>query len=160
MMRYFEGCRTAEDVKARYRECAKKLHPDCGGNAADFRAMMEEYKVIFDRLKTVHVNQAGETYEKETDETPEAFADIINKVIHLDGVTVEIIGAWVWLTGATMLYKDDIKKAGFWWSKSKKAWYWNGSERKSRRRGRYSMKGLRNHWGSRTVEEEEQKRLA
>ena len=148
MMKYFKDCKTAEDVKSRYRELAKKLHPDCGGDAEQFKAMMNEYKDAFERLKSIHVNQAGETYEKETTETPEAFAEIINKVIHFDGVHVEIIGSWVWLTGATMLYKEEIKAAGFWWSKTKKAWYWNGSDQKTRRRGRYSMEGLRNHWGT------------
>lgn len=160
MMRYFTGCKTAEDVKSLYRELAKKLHPDCGGNAEEFKAMMNEYRDAFNRLKGVHVNQAGETYEKETTETPEEFADIINEVIHFDGVNVEIIGSWVWLTGATMIYKDEIKAAGFWWSKTKKAWYWNGSDKKTTRRGRYSMDGLRNHWGSQAVKEEEQRKLA
>ena len=121
---------------------------------------MNEYREAFERLKTVHVNQAGETYEKETTETPEQFAEIINKVIHFDGVNVEIIGSWVWLTGATMIYKDEIKAAGFWWSKTKKAWYYNGSDKKTTHRGRYSMDGLRDHWGAQTIEKEEQRKLA
>ena len=160
MKRYFTECRTAEDVKARYRELAKRLHPDCGGDAEQFKTMMNEYREAFERLKTVHVNQAGETYEKETTETPEQFAEIINKVIHFDGVNVEIIGSWVWLTGATMIYKDEIKAAGFWWSKTKKAWYYNGSDKKTTNRGRYSMDGLRDHWGAQTIEKEEQRKLA
>lgn len=160
-MKWFEGCRTAEDVKARYRTLAKELHPDCGGNAEEFKSMMNEYKTAFEKLKNIHTTRDGETYEKETNETPEEFMDIINRVIHFEGVTVEIIGSWVWLTGNTMIYKDQIKAAGFWWSNSKKAWYYNGSERKTRRRGRYSMDGLRNHWGSQTVtEEDKQRKLA
>lgn len=160
MFRYFKDCNTIEDVKRRYRELAKKLHPDCGGNAEEFKKMSEEYTRAFETYKNIHVNAEGETYEKETTETPEQFAEIINRVIHFDGVNVEIIGSWVWLTGSTMLYKDEIKAAGFWWSKTKKAWYWNGSDQKSRRRGRYNMTELRQKWGTQEVEKEEQRKLA
>ena len=59
-----------------------------------------------------------------------------------------------------MIYKDEIKAAGFWWSKSKRAWYYNGSDKKSKRRGRYSMDGLRAKWGYTEVNTEEQKKLA
>lgn len=160
-MTYFKNCRTIEDVKKAYRELAKKLHPDCGGDAEAFKVMMNEYKIAFEKYKNIHTNFEGETYEKETTETPEQFADIINKVIHFEGVTVEIIGSWVWLSGATMLYKDEIKAAGFWWSKSKKAWYWNGETTKTKRRGRYKLDELRNRWGSQEItEKEKQPRLS
>ena len=159
-MKYFRECRTIEDVKRVYRELAKKLHPDCGGDAEAFKSMQAEYTEAFNRLKNIHTTQTGETYEKETTETPEQFADIINKVIHFDGVTVEIIGSWIWLTGNTMIYREEIKKTGFWWSKSKQAWYYNGSDKKTRRRGRYSMDGLRDHWGAQEVKAEERRKLA
>lgn len=32
------------DIKKRFRELAKKYHPDTGGNAAEFIEMMEKYK--------------------------------------------------------------------------------------------------------------------
>ena len=157
-MKWFKDCKTCEDVKQLYRKLAKELHPDCGGDAEMFKAMFAEYTEAFERLKTIHVNREGETYEKDYGETAERFANIINKVIHFDGVVVEIIGSWVWLTGSTLIYKDAIKEAGFWWSSSKKAWYWNGSTVKSRRRGRFDMNGLRSHWGSTVVKEDEEDR--
>ena len=157
---YFKDCRTCEDVKQMYKKWAKQLHPDCGGDAEKFKAMSAEYEKAFEAYKNIHVNAEGETYQKETTETPEQYAEIINKIIHFDGVHVEIIGSWIWLTGNTMLYKDEIKAAGFWWSKTKKAWYYNGDDKKTRRRGRYNMEELRNRWGSVEVEKEEQRKLA
>lgn len=159
-MDYFKGCKTIEDVKSAFKEYAKRLHPDCGGDAEQFKNMMQDYSKAFERLKRVHVNASGETYEKETTETPEQFADIIEKIIHFDGVKIEIIGSWIWLSRSTMLYKDDIKAAGFWWSKSKKAWYYSGDDHHGRRRGHYSMSGLRQKWGTMEVETEEQRKLA
>lgn len=162
MNKYFNGCRTIEDVKKVFKELAKALHPDNGGDAEAFKAMMQEYQAAFNRYKNTHTNAAGETYtsDKETTETPEQFAEIINKIIFMDGVKIEIIGSWVWLSGNTMIYKDEIKAAGFWWSKSKKAWYYTGEKEHHKRRGHYSMNGLRDKWGSVEVEREEQKRLA
>lgn len=155
---FFKDCHTCEDVKKTYHKWAKKLHPDEQGNAEEFKRMSAEYERAFEAFKNIHVNAEGESYEKESTETPEQFKDIIDKVIHFDGVNVEIIGSWVWLTGSTMIYKEQIKAAGFWWSKSKKAWYWNGSTEKTKRRGRYSMDGLREKWGSQEVKEDEKTR--
>lgn len=163
-MKYFESCRTAEEVKATFYKLAKELHPDNGGDAESFKAMMAEYKIVFDRLKNTHTTKEGTTYQKTgeqaTTETPEQFADIINKVIFFDGVKVEIIGSWVWLTGKTLEYKDEIKAAGFFWSRSKKAWYYNGDTKRTHRRGHYSMDGLRDHWGAETVRKEQRGRIA
>ena len=82
-------------------------------------------------------------------ETPEEYASIIEALMGMDGVNIEIIGSWIWCTGNTMQHHEAIKSLGFWWSKSKKAWYYTGSANtKPRRRGRYNMDGLRNHWGT------------
>ena len=41
---YFKGCSTKAELKRRYRQLCKKLHPDCPrGNAESFRIMMAEY---------------------------------------------------------------------------------------------------------------------
>lgn len=164
-MKYYSKCETIEDVKATFKKLVKQLHPDNGGDAEEFKAMMNEYAEAFKRLKNVHKTQEGETYtaHQESQETPEQFADLIEKLMKMDGVKIEIIGSWIWLTGNTMMYKEAIKELHFFWSKSKKAWYFNGDEKKSRRRGRYSMDTLRSHWGTQEVgtgKEDTSKRIA
>lgn len=159
-MKYFKDCKTVEDVKAAFKEWAKKLHPDCGGNAEEFKSMMAEYEIAFNRYKDIHIKSDGSTYKKTTTETAQEYASIINAVIHMDGVIIEIIGSWVWLEGNTYIYKDQIKEAGFWYSKSKKAWYHNGEKKHTKRRGRYSLDAIKDLYGCETVETEEQKKLA
>ena len=46
-MKYFiNSPYTAETLKSEYRELCKKLHPDTGGDAEDFKMMMNEYETI------------------------------------------------------------------------------------------------------------------
>lgn len=151
MKKYFQDCHTIEDVKRTYKEWAKKLHPDNGGSEEEFKAMAAEYEKAFERLKSVHASKDGGTYEEESQEVPEEFAGIINACIAFENVKIEIIGSWVWLTGNTFVYKDIIKDLGFFWSKSKKAWYYTGETEKSFKRGHYSMDGVRQKWGTTEV---------
>lgn len=96
-MKYFKDCRTIEEVKQAFKDLVKRLHPDNGGNEEEFKTMMQDYNTAFNLYKNIHTNAAGETYESErkTTETPEQFAEIINKVIFMEGVKIEIIGSWV-----------------------------------------------------------------
>ena len=151
-MKYFTNCKTAEDVKATFKDLAKKLHPDNGGDAEAFKAMMQEYTTAYNRLKDVHANAAGETYKKATTQTAEQFADIITQIISCDGLQIEICGSWVWVTGNTYAHRETLKKAGFTWSKSKRAWYNAGEPMTGHRRGRYTMAQIRMMHGSEIVE--------
>ena len=157
---YFSNCRSLEDVKTTFKTLAKQLHPDCGGNAELFKQMMTAYRETFERLKNIHSDSEGKTYQKESAEKPEQYAEIINQVIFFENVTIEIIGSWIWLSGDTYPCKDQLKEIGFHYSSSKKAWYYNGKSDKSFRRGRYSMTKLREKWGSQTVQNQQRAMLA
>ena len=41
-----DGLAVQRDLKAAYRTAAKRLHPDAGGNAADFAQLQEAYRVL------------------------------------------------------------------------------------------------------------------
>lgn len=46
-MKYFKkSSYTAEELKKEFRELANHLHPDHGGNAEEFKAMMAEYSTL------------------------------------------------------------------------------------------------------------------
>lgn len=159
-MKYFENCKTAEDVKKTFHKWAAALHPDNGGSEEDFKAMMTEYTQIFNRLKNIHETASGEEYTKETTETPEQFAEIVNKIIHFDGVKIEIIGSWIWLSGNTYAYKDQIKEAGFFYSKNKKSWYYNGDTERKHHRGHYTMNQLKEKFDVTEIKTEKQAAIA
>ena len=63
-MNYFHYSMTEDQAKARYRELAKKFHPDMtGGNAATMQEINKEYelfkKYLKNPLKSMRPGQAG-----------------------------------------------------------------------------------------------------
>ena len=128
---YFSNINTLDELKKAYRKLAAKLHPDNGGSKEDMQELNLQYEGTFKRVKNHRTAADGTTYTKETDETPEMFRDIIEKIITLDGLDIEIIGDWIWCTGNTYSHKDTLKTLNFQWSSRKKAWFFKGTENKN-----------------------------
>lgn len=145
---YFDNCITAEEVKELYRKLAKKLHPDCGGDPEEFKRMSAEFSKVFDRLKNVHSTADGRTYTKDTGETADRFMEKINSLLHMTGCTVELIGSWIWVTGNTYTYKEELKQAGFRYASKKKAWYFHFEPFKKHSKTDFTIDDLRNTFGS------------
>lgn len=51
MPNYFKKCKSKEDAEKRYRELAKKLHPDVGGTDEDFKNLNFQYKEFLKNLE-------------------------------------------------------------------------------------------------------------
>lgn len=163
-MKWFKDCTCIEDVKHRYRELSKKYHPDMNGGSAESEKIMKqinaEYEKATIRYKNVHKkhtenaeNPAPEV-EPEPVEIPEELAEIVEKIKSLDGIKIEIIGKWIWLTGNTFCYKDIIKSLGFMWAKKKKAWYYHTGEYIKTGYRQKSLNEIKMKYGSATVRTE------
>lgn len=151
--------RTLEELKKQYRTLAMKHHPDCGGNTADMQSINAEYDILFEQLKTVHTTATGDTYTATTNETPEQFKNIINRLIVLEGISIEIIGSWVWVTGNTYQHKEVIKSLMFRWSNSKKAWYLHGDNYHKTSKKTFTLDEIRDLYGSQTITNKPQLKL-
>lgn len=151
MFKYFKDSKTIEDVKATYKALAKQYHPDIAG--AEFTATMQEinseFEKAFEKYKNIHESKDGEQYtaEHQTTETPAEFMEIINKLINCDGLTINIIGRWIWLEGNTYSYKDIIKQLGFKWASNKKSWYWHNEEDGTANRKKMSLEQIKEKYG-------------
>ena len=66
MKNYFEGCSTNETIKTRFKELCKALHPDNGGDAEQFKEMMQQFKQAEKFGWHTFTNAQGEQYEKTT----------------------------------------------------------------------------------------------
>ena len=159
-MKYFNNCKTAEELKKEYRKLAKQLHPDLGGNAEEFKLMQNEYEKMWERLKSVHTNSNGEAYTKETEETPEQFKEIINTLIHLNGIEIEICGSWIWLTGNTKEHKEILKDLKFRYASKKKAWYYHTEPYRKKSKRELTLDEIRDIYGIKRYKKNDEKELA
>lgn len=149
-MKYFNNCHTLEELKAEYRRLAKANHPDHGGDTATMQAINAEYDRLFSILKDQHNAAADENHQ--TTEAPEEFRAIVEILMNLDGLTVELCGSWLWISGETMKHKEALKAAGCKWASKKKMWSWHHEEDGSRwHRGKTSMQEIRHKYGSEIV---------
>ena len=147
-MKYFENPQTLEELKKQYRELAHKYHPDCGGNEEIMKAVNAEYDRLFPKLKDIHKTATGETYTKPSDETADQFKDLIDQLMKMDNIIMEVIGCFVWVTGNTRPYKDQLKALHFQWHSTKSAWYLKPEDYKKRSRKDYGLDEIRAMYGT------------
>ena len=152
MTKYFVDCATLDALKAAYRKAALQYHPDLGGDTATMQAINAEYAARFEVLKRGQNERAAEDTTGRTQATTETAADfvgIINMLLHMDGLTVELCGRWLWIGGNTKKHKEELKAAGCRWSSVKKLWSWHHAEDDTHwHRGNKSMQQIRNKYGS------------
>lgn len=137
MKKYFANIKTAEELKKAYKRLCLQLHPDKGGDPAEFKAMQAEYEEAAQRI--AHGEAAGNyQHNKKQDGTyktaeeilreQKEFAEVLEKLIGLEGLDLEICGNWLWIGGNTYQHKDIIKAVGAKWANKKKLWYWHAGE--------------------------------
>ena len=152
--KFFNNCRTQDELRAQFRKLCKQLHPDNGGNAELFVQMQEEYKQLL--VKLANSDDKSQKAAKEEAQFTSEYADLIIKLQKLAGIVIEQCGSWLWLHGNTIVHKEVIKQYSFKWSKNKNSWYWAPNLSEKRQRGRYSMNTIRTMFGSREYYSEQQ----
>lgn len=145
-MNYFNQCQTLQELKTAYKKLAMIHHPDRGGSLEEMKLINAEYDEVFRVLKDAYNKDAKPG--RETTEVPEQFRDIIIDIMDLEGIEIELIGSWIWVSGDTRTHKDLFKGLGFNWASKKKMWYWRVDEYKSFGRGKKSIQEIRDTYGS------------
>ena len=151
MKTYFTPApKTFEELKSMYRKLAVQYHPDRGGDAEAMKSVNNEYDELFPKLKDTHQTKAGEIYTAKhpTAETSEHFKILINELMKMDGIVVEVIGCFVWVTGNTKPNKDKLKELKFQWHSKKYAWYLKPEDYKKRSRRDYDLDEIREMYGT------------
>lgn len=147
-IKWFDNPGTLEELKKQYHKLAVKHHPDIGGSEQDMKEINLEYEKLFEIVKAKHKNKEGEVYEKPTTETPAEFVDLVSKLIHMEGIAAEVIGSWLWITGNTKPYKEELKGLGFKWSRNKSAWYYHRGPYVKFSKTKHSLDDIRFMYGS------------
>lgn len=156
-MNYFSNKLSLEEARKLFKKLSKELHPDIGGNHEDFINMKNEFDNFINNYQ--YFNSSDDKYtDDEKFEINENLKEVIKKVIHFENIKIEIIGSWIWLTENTYPFKEFLKENKFFFSKSKKAWYWNGKDKKQMK-GRYTLNKLRKRFENMEIKTEPQQKL-
>lgn len=99
---YFEKCQDLNELKATYKRLALQHHPDMGGDVRVMQEINTEYDRVFLLLKAkqntmANDDETGRT--RKTTETPEEFRAVVEALLRLEGIEVELCGAWLWISG-------------------------------------------------------------
>jgi hypothetical protein len=112
------------EMRTLYRKLAHKYHPDKGGDTKKMQELNDTYWQALKNAEKANLDPDQEfDWKHEKD-----LMDKIQKVVNLEGLEVEVLGLWVWVTGNTYPHKDTLKASGFFYSKAKQAWYFRKKE--------------------------------
>ena len=121
MKKYFDEFRTLTEIKAEYKRLVKINHPDVGGDTATMQEINAQYD---EAVKRIAREGEGRDKENAAREVPAEFRAVLSKVVNLEGIELDLVGAWLWITGNTFPHKATLNNAGFKWAGKKRAWYW------------------------------------
>lgn len=164
-MKYFNNVNTLEELRRQYKELLKQYHPDNPqGSTEACQEINAEYDRLFKVLKDKHESKSDKTADsaahKESSynanmydwENDKALREVLQKIINFDGIEIEIVGAWIWISGNTYNYKKELKELGFKWASQKKQWYFHTEAFRKRSHKSLSMEDIRNYYGSTKVQ--------
>ena len=167
-MAYFKNINTLEELRKQYRDLLKRHHPDNGGDVSDMQEINAEYDRLFKLLKDRHESKSAGSKERNAktefnnmkyDFSEDAkLREMLNKIIHFDGITIEIIGNWIWCFDSYG-YRKELKELGFKYAHNKKAWYFHTEAFRKRSHKKLSIEDIRNYYGSTEVETDGTERL-
>ncbi|WP_316831738.1 J domain-containing protein [Pedobacter aquatilis] len=148
-MKWFSSCSSLDQVKALYKKLAKEHHPDFGGDTATMQEINSEY--AFASAGVIRsVGFAEEEMEQEI-RYSEVYRQAIEAVVNLDGLLVELVGNWIWVTGNTRLHREMLKSAGYRFSAKKLAWYFRSEVFSVRKSSGKSLEEIKAKYGSEPV---------
>jgi hypothetical protein len=135
-----------DSLKKQYFKLAKKYHPDAGGTTVQFQQLQAEYNSLLKKL----LNGSSLNTEQKENEIiiDQAIRDIINSLINIEGLNVEVIGKWLWISGDTYPVRTTLKQAGLTFIKKAGIPYWVYKGVESTSRGKMSIEDIKNKYGT------------
>jgi hypothetical protein len=151
-MKYFSTAWTVEEIKSEYRKLCKIFHPDVSGfdSSETMKEINTEYKKA---IAQAHTNTGKTQSEvKEEMEFEAEFMEKIQALVSLEGIIIEIVGRWLWVSGKTYENKEYIKSVGFLFASHKKMWFWRPDDAKTyKNKKEMAIEDIRAKYGSKIV---------
>jgi hypothetical protein len=147
---WFVSCTTRDEVKTKYRDLCKQHHPDRGGVLANMQAINCEYVEALRTVLQQDTTRSQADIDNEMD-IEAVFMEKVQAISGVEGLIIELVGRWIWVTGNTYAVKDRLKQEGFMWAKKKVAWFWRSDDDKAPNTKEMSLEAIREKYGSRVV---------
>ena len=139
----FFACTTIDQVQLRYDELCNIFN--------DQDEMLQSLKNEYSTLMNVlGESKLSEIMKKEETSLSEKIKELQEKVKQ-EGLRLEIVGQWLWLSGATFAVKDVLKALDFRYSADKKSWYWRSDENRSSNEKPIPFEMIREKYGTNVV---------
>jgi hypothetical protein len=146
-----------EKVKKSYRIKCKEFHPDLNPNGEE---MMKAINAAYERLLDCRFPIIIKEGQEIKTDFSKVLEEILVKIKHIPGIEIEVCGSWIWVSGNTKPYKDQLKEAGFKWASKKQNWFYAASPGGAKKGRGWSMGKIRDIYGSQQVEKEERTKMA
>jgi hypothetical protein len=144
-----------DSLKKMYFKLAKRYHPDAGGTKEEFQRLQKEYEGLF---KTIMSGSNLSSNDIKTEiELDENLRKAVDAIIGIQGINLELVGKWIWVSGSTYPIRNELKMAGFQFAPVKKMWYYKGIE--SAGRGKLTIDEIRKKYGSQAIQKESVKKI-
>jgi hypothetical protein len=136
------------EIKDKYRRASAKYHPDRNPAGLEMMKLVNTaWAALSDYVQgSIREDSSQEMGEKGLN-LGEDMNAALNAIMGL-GLTVEICGSWIWVSGDTRPHKEILKAAGYKWAPIKKMWHFRPADTKSWSRGKFSMDEIRDRHGS------------
>ncbi|WP_295091915.1 hypothetical protein [Ruminococcus sp.] len=160
MLKWFKGVTNQKEAKSLYHKLCRQYHPDLGGSVETMQQINAEFESIYDKLPTGSRedsnSKGGSSEERQpnsnntTRQTAQRFMKIIQRLVKVEGLKIEIVGAWIWLSGDTFKCLKLIKDIGFKYSAKHKKYYLADGD-SNRRGSKYTFRQICDIYGCENV---------
>jgi len=148
-MKYFHNCKSIDEIKVLYRSLAKEHHPDMGGSTETMQVLNSEY--AFACAKILKGENLTDIETEAEILKAEKYRQALEKIINLEGIIIELVGAWIWVTGNTYPHRAIFKQSGFIFAPKKVAWYFRTDEFKTHNRQQLTLDEIKSKYGSKDL---------
>jgi len=138
----FFGCSSIDEIQLRFDELSKVYK--------DQDEILQILKTEYSTLMNVLGESKPFEIVKEKTSLSEKIKELQEKVKQ-EGLRLEIVGQWLWLSGATFAVKDVLKALDFRYSPDKKSWYWRSDENRSSNEKPIPLEMIREKYGTNVV---------
>ena len=161
MNKFLKGVyREVGELKKAYKEWAFKLHPDVSGlSGEEMKVLNAEYESLITKIpkkasnekKAENPNYEFKGFDYYFDPEFIQYIDDLIK-LHMKEVQCEIAGFFIYLSGETKPYKDDLKKLGYLWNTAKSLWYKKPDWYRKQSKEIWTMDKIRENFNTRRVD--------